>query len=42
MNAKPESSPKFQDSRALPAPPLALWTFGILLVASAVWAALHA
>ena len=42
MNANHESAPKFQDSRALPAPPLALWTFGILLVASAVWAAIHA
>lgn len=42
MNANHESAQKHQDARALPAPPLALWTFGILLVASAVWAAIHA
>lgn len=42
MNANSETSSKFQDSRALPAPPLALWAFGILLVTSAIWAAIHA
>jgi hypothetical protein len=42
MNANHEATPKFQDTRALPAPPLALWTFGVLLVVSAVWAAIHA
>jgi len=33
--------PKYQDARALPAPPAALWTFGILLTVSAVWAIFH-
>lgn len=42
MNANHEPTTKFQDSRALPAPPLALWALGILLVVSAVWAVVHA
>lgn len=39
MNTNHEPSRKYQDARALPAPPLALWAFGILFVASAVIAA---
>lgn len=42
MESTPRPDPKYQDTRALPAPPAALWTFAILLVTSAVWAILHA
>ena len=33
---------KFQDARALPAPPAALWTFALVFTISAVWALLNA
>lgn len=38
------SSPpdKYQDARALPAPPAALWTFAVVFTVSAVWALLNA
>gem|GEM_PF-5379209 len=42
MNPAANPDPKYQDARALPAPPAALWTFGILLTVSAVWAIFHA
>lgn len=32
---------KYQDARALPAPPAALWAFAVILATSAVWAILH-
>lgn len=42
MANQPEPQKKPQDARALPAPPLALWTFAVLLTTSAIWAILHA
>ncbi|HWV37817.1 MAG TPA: hypothetical protein VN033_04995 [Vulgatibacter sp.] len=42
MNPAAKPDPKYQDARALPAPPAALWTFGILLTASAFLAIFHA
>ncbi|AKU90988.1 hypothetical protein [Vulgatibacter incomptus] len=41
METPSNPDPKYQDARALPAPPAALWTFGVLLAVSAVWAILH-
>jgi len=40
ISSKPD--PKYQDARALPAPPAALWTFAVVFTVSAVWALLHA
>jgi len=42
MNPAAHPDPKYQDAPALPAPPAHLWTFGILLTVSAVWAIFHA
>ena len=39
-NANPTPA-KYQDARALPAPPIALWAFVALLVSSVLWAALN-
>lgn len=39
QHSQPET--RFQDARALPAPPAALWVFGVLLVTSALWAAFN-
>jgi hypothetical protein len=41
MNPAANPDPKYQDARALPAPPAALWTFGVLLTVSALWAIFH-
>ncbi len=42
MESVTNPDPKYQDARALPAPPAALWTFGILLTVSVVWAIVNA
>lgn len=42
MESTTNPDPKYQDARALPAPPAALWTFAILLTTSVIWALLHA
>lgn len=43
MDTSPASpNAKYQDARALPAPPAALWTFAVVFAVSAIWALLHA
>jgi len=44
MHASPEKNEprQFQDARALPAPPAALWTFAVIFTVSVVWALVHA